>query len=178
MAVQSTLIAMARTPKRMVSWIRRRHSTPKSYCRWFLLLWGAAALLAMRAWPATAIIVMGPNLASDRFPFGWQVKEHSGKADISGCGENDGFCVHFISRNSSFSLERRVDLNPADLPYLFWRWKVTRLPQAGDFRNRSTDDQAAQLLVGFSDRKVLSYIWDSKAPKGTMENVVRSPSCR
>jgi hypothetical protein len=64
-----------------------------------------------------------------------------------------------------------VDVDPAQMPYLTWSWKVAQLPGGGDFRKASTDDQAAQLLVAFTDRRVISYIWDTRAPKGAMESV-------
>ena len=119
----------------------------QSYRRWSLLILGVT-LIAVRARSDMALIVLGgPNHGAGSLPSEWQVKEHSGQAHITGCSGNDGFCVHFTSRDSSFSLERSVEVNPADLPYLSWRWKVTRLPQAGDFRRASRDDQAAQLLV-------------------------------
>jgi hypothetical protein len=92
----------------------------------------------------------------------------SGQRQISSCGDNAGFCVRLTSFNSSFSLDQSVDVDPGD-PYLSWSWKVAQLPPAGDFRKTSTDDQAAQVLVAFADRRVLSYIWDSNAPKGTMQ---------
>lgn len=150
-------------------------SMPAFLRRWGLLLLCIPASLAVHAWPAMPIMVLGPNLAGGRTQSGWHVKEHSGRAHVAGCSENDGFCVHFISQHSSFSLERSIEVNPAEMPYLSWRWKVTRLPQAGDFRNPSTDDQAAQVLVAFSDRRVLSYLWDSNAPKGTMQNASAVP---
>lgn len=56
------------------------------------------------------------------------------------------------------------------MPYLTWNWKVTHLPPGGDFRRAATDDQAAQVLVAFADRHIVSYIWDSTAPKGTAQN--------
>jgi hypothetical protein len=56
------------------------------------------------------------------------------------------------------------------MPYLTWTWKVTQIPPIGDFRRAATDDQAAQVLVAFSDRHIVSYIWDSTAPKGTAQN--------
>jgi hypothetical protein len=68
---------------------------------------------------------------------------------------------------ASFGLERKVDVHPAQLPFLTWRWKVTQLPAGADFRRSTTDDQAAQVLVAFEDNRVLTYIWDSSAPKGT-----------
>jgi hypothetical protein len=79
------------------------------------------------------------------------------------------------SAKASFALERVVDVNPSEMPYLAWRWKVTQLPGGGDFRKASTDDQAAQVLVAFSDHKVISYIWDSNAPKGTFLNATSIP---
>ena len=62
-----------------------------------------------------------------------------------------------------------MDIHPAQMPYLTWRWKVTQLPNGGDFRRGTTDDQAAQILVAFEDNRVLSYIWDTTAPKGAVE---------
>ena len=110
-----------------------------------------------------------------RLPPDWRLKEHSGKADVSACADTEGFCVHLGSRDSSFSLERSVEVNPAALPYLHWSWKVTTLPVGGDFRRASTDDQAAQLLVAFSDHRVLSYIWDTTAPQGAMQSASAIP---
>jgi hypothetical protein len=57
------------------------------------------------------------------------------------------------------------------MPYLSWRWKVAQLPRGADFRNAGTDDQAAQVMVAFADRRVVSYIWDSTAPKGASASV-------
>ena len=62
-----------------------------------------------------------------------------------------------------------------EYPYLSWRWKVAKLPAGGDFRSPATDDQAAQVLVAFQDRRVLTYIWDTTAPKGTMLNGTSIP---
>jgi hypothetical protein len=64
-----------------------------------------------------------------------------------------------------------VDLRQT--PYLEWEWKVTVPPAGGNFSSPDTDDQAAQLLVVFPKtfferRKVISYIWDPTAPKGTV----------
>ena len=66
-----------------------------------------------------------------------------------------------------------VDIN--QFPVLTWTWKVSELPAGGDFRRSSTDDQAAQVLVAFSDRRILSYIWDSSAPKGARQSAMAIP---
>jgi hypothetical protein len=52
---------------------------------------------------------------------------------------------------------------------------VSELPPGADFRRASTDDQAAQVLVVFADRRILSYIWDTSAPKGTFQSASSVP---
>jgi hypothetical protein len=101
-----------------------------------------------------------------RLPSDWQVKVNHGKPDFSICTEGDASCLHLRSARASFALERGVDVDPVQLPYLTWHWKVTQLPAGGDFRHASTDDQAAQVLVAFDDHRILSYVWDTTAPKG------------
>jgi len=116
-----------------------------------------------------AVIVLNPSAwVKGNLPPEWHVKIARGRADVETCSGTDG-CVRLKSEDSSFGLEREVNIDAARTPKLTWSWKVTQLPGGGDFRHKATDDQAAQLLVAFSDRHILSYIWDSTAPKGTME---------
>lgn len=122
-----------------------------------------------------AIILLGAaSLGSGRLPADWNIKVNHGRPDVSVCKDDVGPCVHLKSVNASFSLERGVDVDPAQTPYLSWRWKVAQLPPRGDFRRSSTDDQAAQVLVAFSDRRVLSYR-DTAAPKGLGQNTSSIP---
>ena len=145
------------------------------YLKWCLVLFVTTVVVVQARPPLALIVLGGANYNAGGVPPDWQLREHSGKAEIAGCVENEGPCVRLTSRNSSFSLEHSVEVNPSELPYLSWSWKVTRLPVGGDFRKTSTDDQAAQVLVAFSDRRVLSYIWDSNAPKGAMQNAKTVP---
>jgi DUF3047 family protein len=108
-------------------------------------------------------------------PSDWQIKVHHGKPMISPCAGADGSCLDLKSERSSYALERNVDVDPYETRYLTWRWRVAELPAGGDFRHAWTDDQAAQVMVGFDDRKVLSYIWDTTAPKGTMQHASSIP---
>ena len=117
-----------------------------------------------------AVIVLNPSAwVKGNLPPEWHVKINHRRADIETCSGSDQ-CVRLKSEDSSFGLEREMDIDPARTPDLTWSWKVTQLPVGGDFRHAATDDQAAQLLVAFADRRILSYIWDSTAPKGTMES--------
>lgn len=115
-----------------------------------------------------AIIVLNPrNWGQGQVPSGWHLKVNHGKPDFLLFSDGGGSSIRLKSADSSFGLERAADVNPDQTRYLTWSWKVTHLPAGGDFRNTATDDQAAQLLVAFVDRHILSYIWDTSAPKGT-----------
>lgn len=120
------------------------------------------------------IVLNTANWGSGHPPADWQIKMIHGKPDISICHETES-CLRLKSVKSSFGLQHPLDVDPAQMPYLTWHWKVAQLPGGGDFRRASTDDQAAQLLVVFSDKRILTYIWDSSAPKGTMQDASNIP---
>jgi hypothetical protein len=115
------------------------------------------------------IVLNASNLGAGRLPSDWQVKVNHGKPDFDVCTDGQGPCLHLKSSKASFGLQRDVDVDPSQMPYLTWKWKVTQLPAGGDFRHASTDDQAAQVLVAFADRRVVTYLWDTSAPRGTAE---------
>ena len=126
--------------------------------------------VALSASPLALIVLNTSNWGAGQLPSDWQIKVNHGKPGISVCQEADESCLHLRSVRSSFALERVVDVDPGEMPFLTWKWKVTQLPPNGDFRRASTDDQAAQVLVAFADRHILEYIWDSSAPKGAAES--------
>lgn len=137
----------------------------------------ACAFLAQTS-PLAMVVLSTAGRDGGRIPAGWEIKVNHGRPVVSVCQDADTACLHLLSVKASFSLEKSVDVDPARMPYLTWNWKVAQLPGGGDFRKSSTDDQAAQLLVAFSDRRVISYIWDTGAPKGAMESVSAIPLVR
>jgi hypothetical protein len=141
---------------------------PKFRLTCFLL---AVALIFPVASAPLAVILLNPrNWDQGQVPAGWHLKVNHGKPDLLVSSEGGGFSIRLKSVDSSFGLERAADVNPNQTKYLTWSWKVTQLPANGDFRNTATDDQAAQLLVAFADRRVLAYLWDTSAPKGTEQS--------
>ena len=120
------------------------------------------------------IVLNTANWSSGRLPSDWMIKVNHGKPEISVCGDAES-CLHLKSVKSSFGLEHKVDVEPGEMPWLAWKWKVAQLPAGGDFRRASSDDQAAQILVAFDDKRILTYIWDSTAPKGSMQNASSIP---
>lgn len=115
--------------------------------------------------PLALIVLNTADWGTGHTPLGWQVKVNQGRPEFDVCQDNSGPCLHLKSASASFGLERKVDVPPG-MPYLTWRWKVTQLPAGGDFRHSNSDDQAAQILVAFEDGRVITYIWDTTAPKG------------
>jgi hypothetical protein len=99
-------------------------------------------------------------------PSGWELKEKSGKADISVVQDRSFHAVRLRSNDTSFSIQKPIDVNPSEYPLFTWKWKVTQLPEGGDFRKPRADDQAAQLFLAFSNSNIIVYIWDSSAPQG------------
>jgi len=125
--------------------------------------------------PMALVILNTTTVPPGRLPEGWQLKVNRGTPDIATIGDSNSRVLRFKSRQSSFALERGVDIDLTQFPYLNWSWKVSELPSGGDFRRASTDDQAAQVLVAFADRRILTYIWDSSAPKGSWQSASSLP---
>ena len=117
------------------------------------------------------VVVADFAQAGGQIPGEWELSENKGKADLALVPDGDGEALRLRSRSSSYSLQKSVEIDLKKTPFLQWQWKVTELPQGGDFRKEDTNDQAAQLLVVFSwgtfKKEVVAYIWDSTAPKGT-----------
>lgn len=115
------------------------------------------------------------GLGPDGVPNGWQLKEKSGRADLS-IVDSDGLkAVQLRSTNTSFSLQRTINADLKKFPILSWKWKVTKLPEGGDFRHSKTDDQAAQLFVAFNKRQMIVYLWDTTAPKDLVGEALAPP---
>lgn len=129
------------------------------------------------AWASERVIIadFSGDLGNGGQPSGWQLKEKKGKADYTIIRESGISALRLRSEETSFALQKAVDINPLLYPVLSWKWKVTKLPDGGDFRKSNADDQAAQLFLAFSNRKTIAYIWDSTAPAGSVENASGIP---
>jgi hypothetical protein len=138
------------------------------------------AVVLFFGWPAWAddrvvIADFSSGVDASSMPSGWQVKEKSGKADFTVVKDEGISAVRLRSRDTSFSLQKEVNVDLRQFPILTWKWKVTKLPSGGDFRKSSVDDQAAQLFVAFTKTKSIVYIWDTSAPQGLMEDTTPVP---
>ena len=134
-------------------------------------------LFLVPAWSTTNVVIGDFTNGADQkgVPVGWQLNEKSGRADLAVVEENGVSALRLTSNDSSFSIQKTVDVDVSRYPLMSWRWKVTRLPEGGDFRKSKTDDQAAQLFLAFSRTRAIVYIWDTTAPQGLSENAASPP---
>jgi hypothetical protein len=124
---------------------------------------------------AQEVVIVDFSKEMEKLPQGWELSEHEGKADLALVNEPNGQSLRIRSNSSSFSIQKEVEIDLKQTPLLVWQWKVTELPKGGNFLKSATDDQAAQLILAFSWRKFITYIWDSTAPKGTMADAPSPP---
>jgi hypothetical protein len=107
--------------------------------------------------------------------------------------DGDRVVVKATSEAASAGLTREIRIDPKEYPIVSWRWKVSNVYQKGDVTKKEGDDYPARLYITFeydSSRVgllekaryeairllygqypplgALNYIWESKAPKGTI----------
>lgn len=121
---------------------------------------------------AQEFVIVDFGHEKDGVPQGWELAEKIGKAELDIVKDGTGRVLRLRSDSSSFALQKEVDIDLNQTPFLEWQWKVTEMPKRGDFRSLPTDDQAAQLYLMFTpdlmQKEVIAYIWDSNAPEGTI----------
>jgi len=144
-------------------------------CCALILALGASAI-----WADERVVVgdFSLGLHARGAPEGWELSEKSGRASFSLTNVDGLNALVMRSANTSFSIQREVQVDLEQYPILTWKWKVTKLPSGGDFRKTKTDDQAAQLFVALSKTKAIVYLWDTTAPEGLIANAPAPPTMR
>ncbi len=107
--------------------------------------------------------------------------------------EDNAVVVKAVAEASASGLTREIKINPKEYPIVQWRWKVVNVLKNGDVHKKEGDDYPARIYITFEyDPSKLSffekakyeairllygeypplaainYIWESKAPIGTM----------
>jgi len=141
----------------------------------FLLPLLCAATIADAAEDRIVVADFSGWSAAKGLPSGWELKVKSGKGAYDIIRDGDMPALHLKSVDSSFSLQREVQVDLKQYPVLAWKWKAVKLPAGGDFRKSRTDDQAAQLFLVFSKTESIVYIWDTTAPQGLTEDTKPVP---
>jgi len=129
-------------------------------------------------------------------PAGWRpwtfrkIERHTTYATTREAGT---VVVRAKAESSASGLIREVKVDSREYPILAWRWKVSNVYMKGDVNRKDGDDYPARIYIAFdydpqrlglADRvkhaavrllygegpplRVINYIWESKAPKGTI----------
>jgi len=126
-----------------------------------------------------------PRIPIEGVPSGWELREFTGRAEMELTRGERGLAFRLRSSRTSFALYRDLVVGLDEFPMLAWSWKVARLPNGGDVRDRTRDDQAAQVYVIFprwpalrTQSDVIGYVWDTVAPVGTTVTSAKAPNVR
>ncbi|MBI5584622.1 MAG: DUF3047 domain-containing protein [Deltaproteobacteria bacterium] len=137
-------------------------------------IWGAVAAFLL-VWSIPGI-AENPIFRVGRFdivkmaegaPEGWTLEVKEGEPAVRYEKSGDLSCLYFNAQNSSFGIKKSFELDLREYPFLNWKWKVSKVPEKGDFQKKETDDQAAQLYVLFPrfpaklNTDFVAYYWDS-----------------
>jgi hypothetical protein len=142
-------------------------------CIIYILMLGIVPSLAAQDESVIPVAKFDSSALVKGVPSGWILDLKKGKPYIDLVKTGDSFCVQLYSNKSSFGIKRGANVDIREYPFLNWEWAATKLPQGGDGRRSSTDDQVLQVYVAFSplgwpeklQTPVLGYIWDNEAPK-------------
>ena len=69
--------------------------------------------------------------------------------------------------HESVGVWRAVEVDVSATRRLVWQWKPLVLPEGGDVRRASKNDQVGRVMLLFDGWKAIVYIWDTTAPVGT-----------
>lgn len=102
---------------------------------------------------------------------GWEVESFLGYTDYTIVEEDNDFVLKAVADSAASGLFRDIEYELEDYPYLSWRWKVEKLPEAGDVHQKETDDYGARVYVVFPqflkwNTKTINYIWANNLEKG------------
>jgi DUF3047 family protein len=132
----------------------------------------------------------GAGLPSGWIPLTFKKIPHQTKYEVVRDGAT--VVIKAMSDASASGLTKAVRVDPREYPVVRWRWKVDNLLQQSDVHRKDGDDYSARIYITFEydpdkvslSRKLkynagrvlfgdipiaaLNYIWESKAPMGTI----------
>jgi len=134
--------------------------------------------------------------AGARLPDGWKLltfKKIDRHTEYTLIRDGETTVVKAVSNASASGLIREMKIDPKEYPLIQWRWKVSNILKKGDLTKKEDDDYPARIYItfeydpgklGFFEKvkyeaarlfygqypplAAINYIWESKAPVGTM----------
>ena len=163
---------------------------------WLLLAVAITTGTALAVEDRIAAAVFSAQRAGEAVPAAWtlrdspNIKAHTRYTLVD---DNGVTVLRADSSAAAAGLGRNLSVNPAELPWLRWRWKISNLIEQADLRTREGDDFPARLYVTFDfpleklpfvernkirlaralfdpnlPAATLCYVWDGKAAAETI----------
>lgn len=113
---------------------------------------------------------------------GWQHLPLRGKTEYRMSPGDGDVSIRAVGRNSASGLIRRVDVDTRECQDLEWRWRVDRLQESADLREKKREDVAASIFVLFGDPgfmatpnpvPTLRYVWTNT--RHATDDVIDNP---
>ena len=145
-----------------------------------LSILGAVTLLSVSAWAASSVVIedwSSQPLGAHGVPAGWEKQQWGTPTydfTIVESGGRKALRLRSKDDGSTIAKDVKGKVNLKETPILEWTWKVSVLPKGADSRRRETDDQAAQIFVGWERfpkllrSRIIGYVWDTTQPAGTI----------
>jgi len=161
-----------------------------------LHLLGSPAAIQAQSQTMIEVGKFSAGTVGQKLPDGWKpltfkkIEKHTTYTLVR---DNDTVVIKAVAEASASGLTREIKINPKEYPIIQWRWKVMNILKKGDVHRKDGDDYPARIYITFEyDPSKLSffekskyeairllygeypplaainYIWESKAPIGTM----------
>lgn len=113
--------------------------------------------------------------STNEIPEGWKLEQplfvskskERRRVDLEDLDRDGALEVYLWSKETSFSLNQKTELDLAEFPWIRWTWRPTELPVDSNLCRKDSNNQAVQVLVGFDTGEALNYVWDTIAGPGT-----------
>lgn len=125
-----------------------------------------AVLVAAAPTPAGQTIADFEN----GLPEGTEEREFEGQTVYQLVDKQGERVLSASARGTASGLIFPTRFDPAESPWLEWRWKIDRVIERGDARTKQGDDYAARVYVVFPHwlpirTRSINYIWANRLPK-------------
>jgi hypothetical protein len=91
------------------------------------------------------------SVTSDGTPVGWRRKDFKNQSRFAVLEEEQMLVLRMESSAAASGLFREITADPKQYEVVRWRWKVTRVVETADERQKGGDDAAARVFVIFKD---------------------------
>jgi len=144
-----------------------------------------------------AVAVLERSSKSSGLPQGWEpwiLSPAKKKTRYDTRGQNGDTVIVAHAESSASGLARRMNIDPAALPWIEWRWRVDALIPGADNTDRYAEDSPVRVVLAFDGDRgtlplrdqlffeqakflsggpdmpyaTLMYIWENRQPVGTV----------